>query len=352
MRTHKFISRTMKILVPAVALASLSLPAVALAGTLVPPKLVHEPVVPTNTVENNRLKTTAPVLGVRTPKNSGGYTLNPVCLGNFKVYTGSVAYQYYKWRVKCPNGARAVTNGSAYTTEDKHIIQQRGSLSVATLTYRGSGDLQRVVCYGRVGGNVIPGWMDVPDPGEIPQACNVEIWGTSVPATDYGVFKYANPGSFPNGNGWWPMSNTSSTASAVPIYAHKTMTPHEGRLCRGRVGSIYYPGTMKEQSNRWKCHMRTPNGPAVTTNFQLYLNPRTPRAWMTSGNQTASTIAWNRGLNVNTGSMPIYLCRQHSTKLYGMVINTASSDKKCVVNTTYASKQPAATNVFNIMYRR
>jgi len=334
----------------AVAAAATLAPALALAGTLVSPQLRSRPIVRPHTVQNGLLKTNAPVLGIRTPKARGGYTLNPVCLANGKVYVGTVEYQYSKFRVACPFNGKTIYNGSDYVAEDGHMIRQRGRLSTATLTYRMGTTGKRVICYGRVGNNVVPGWMDEPDPGTVPAACNVEVFGQSFAATDYGVFKYKDHASLPATEGWWTMSNTKVGESDIPLTAFK-LPIGGGYVCRAKQGSIYYPGTVIESAGNYRCQARTPNGPVSMASFSLYIAPRrNPQPALPYSTSLANSHNYGRGLNVNNSSMPVYLCKQYGTKLLGYVIDTPSA-RKCVVNTTNASKQPPNMGRFSLLRR-
>lgn len=339
--------------VPAsLALAVLTLPSVAAAGTLPRVQWRERPIVSPSKVANGQLKDTAPFLGIRTPKNTGGYTLNPVCKVGAKIFVGRVEYDHPKYRVVCPEGGEVAVNHTAYTTEPKQIIEQRGRLSLASLTYKYGNGQQRIICYGKVANQKVPGWMDVPEPGTVPEACNVQVFGTTVPATDYGVFKHKNPGALPTRNGWWTMSNNDYRESNLPIFAYKlSVTAGRGVLCRGKQGTVYWPGKLELKNNRYKCKIYTTGGPQVSTQFDVFLAPaKTKRPFMSTGSRQGHRQDWDRGLNMNNASMPTFLCRQGSTRLVGVAVGTASQ-KKCVVNTTAASKTAANMDNFSILHR-
>jgi hypothetical protein len=346
--------RTLSSLVSATAFfVGLAVPALASAGTLERVQWKKNPIVSPSHVANGQLKDSAPFVGVRTPKPSGGYTLNPVCRAGTKIYVGTVKYEHSKFRVLCPNGGEVAVNRNDYTTEPKQVIQQRGRLSLATLTFKYGNGQQRVICYGKVGDQRVPGWMDVPEPDTVPDACNVQVFGQTFAATDYGVFKDRRPGTLPSGNGWWRMDDRNYNTSNLPILTYKMpAVAGYGRLCRGKQGTAWWPGKLERVGDNYVCKIRTVGGVKSATTFDIFLAPaNAPRPAMTAGGRSGSKQDWNRGLNVNSSSIPAYLCRQAKTRLLGVAINTVSQ-RKCVVNTTAASKTAANMNSFSILWKR
>jgi hypothetical protein len=348
---NRLIRRPTALLLPAsLAVAALALPSTATAGTLPPLKWRSNPVVPASQVSGGKLRPSTSIVGAKGKNPSGQETVNPACLSGGKIYTGSVKKVKGKWRVTCPNFGKAAINADKYTTDAYSNIVQRPGLSVTTVTYRYGASGRRVLCYAELSGQMVPGWMELPEAGKAPQACNLEVFGSSVPITkNFGVFKYKNAGQMPSaGAGWWDMDTDRVVDSDIPIYAFGLPETDDKVICRSRAhNQTSLPGTLERIGSRYVCRVRTGGGTDDRDSFSLLVAPDSKKQPLFRGDQFQNGLKISQNHSVET-----YLCRQESTGLLGIAQYYNQGFPPCKVGTTAASKTEAAEKNYDILIRK
>ena len=291
----------------------------ASAGKLTPPSLASNPIVSPTVVDDGQLKTTAPVLGSRSSKPSGGFVLNPVCVTAKEVVVGTAQYQHSKWRIVCPDDGKAIVNGSAYTTEDKLMVTQRGGLSPATVSLRFAGGngvapFTRVLCYAKLaGGQTLPGVMEVPAKGTLPGVCRAKVMGTWVAFDDWGVFKYASSG-LASTDGWWsPGASWSTTTTDLPLYSYAP--PKREVLCRAKDpnSALFLPGELVQSGTGRSCRVfGSSSGFTTVSSFEIYVaHTQNSHPFVPTVAKTKANWSWSTGVLVHDGGSDatrVYAC--------------------------------------------
>lgn len=242
----------------------------------------HEPPVARHFVtESGLLKSNAPFLGARTKKAGGGYTLNPVCKvpngDKFRIRMGVLKKKpsgvYY---IDCPEDGKAAINGGDYTTETKQMIGQRGRLSTHTVMIEPDDtspyERKEALCFGIVAGNAVPGSIEVKNLRGVPDGCRVSLFGRTITANDYSVFKHRDGGTVPV-KGWWkiPANQRKANTFWVPIHAPRLFAGNF--VCRGRAVADSHPGKLAvDSSGKYYCSIPVRGFSWKATDFEVYVN--------------------------------------------------------------------------------
>ncbi len=300
-------------------------------------------------VQNGRFVVTSGLLSARSQKPGGGYYYNPVCkTPDGKIGTISpTTFQGYRWRWKClgVDGGEVIENGSDFTWEYMGQVQNRGSISIYSLTFEVNGQ-ERVICKGKVGGEELPGYFVMPTAGGVPGACQVLVMGQTVPATTFYVARRKPSGSgqptLSNGAGWVPRPLYENGPQAEMLY--RTTTKDGTKvLCRHKRNGKWWPGVLvpKEFQNKpgFACaaFIGTYN-PYESYDYEVYVSSkRTSKFdWERYGHQTN----FNNAVVLDPGTSASdrrYTC-QVGANTVGYVVGSA---KKCRIPqnpTTGASK--------------
>lgn len=325
------------IAVAAVGLASLPL-ALAHAYELEPAKwrtrYADNPFRSRSHVSNGRFVVDGGTLAARGQKPNGGYYYSPVCKtsdGRIGAATPTTFGSTWGW--ECLGGSgELIKNGSDFTWEYKGQVQNRGSISIYSLTYEVNGQ-QRVICKGRIGTEEMPGYFVLPSAGGVPSACQVTVMGQLVPATTYYVAKHRVTGSnqptVSNGAGWIERPNYNKGAQAEPLY--RTTTRDGSKvLCRAQQNGKWWPGVLVSRSfgsNKpgFACSAFTGTSTRSFFDYEVYVSSKSASkfGWEKYGTQTnySGAVVVDEGTNASN--------RRHACQIGNTVGYVEPGTKKC-----------------------
>lgn len=212
-------------------------------------------------VHNMMFKNTIDYVGGRISTNSGS-RLSPVCRTSDGRIGGATPYKSGStWRMKClgqtaAQGARALKLKARYTGEPDTVTRARGRLPQATVRVN-SGGKQKALCLATVGGQQVPGVMDIPavtSTAPLP-SCKVWLMGKLTPISRWAIVKYAV--AIPSQPNTWWSPGSGDQMPQLPTYVVRSGTKP---MCRtSQVFGAKWPGVLIRGSG--------PQGMSVYCNF-------------------------------------------------------------------------------------
>ena len=292
-----------------------------------------------SSVYNGMFKRSIDYVGGRIATNSGA-RLSPVCRTSDGRIGGATPYRSgNRWRMKClgktyAQGARALKLKSRYTAEADAITKARGRLPQATVKVQSGGQL-KALCLAKVGGQNIPGVMDIPSvqsTAALPP-CKIWVMGQLTGVSRWSIVKHAItiPGS---PNTWWSPGHGDNMPE-MPTYITRS---GPAPLCRSH----------KLHGTKWPGFVRRSNGPqgwsvycsftyldgsgslaaGKSKSFEVYLasDPSRPAFPRWGQAKSGTNISYSRGLEISTrNGERVYLCLQ----TYGQTGISMPSNRKC-----------------------
>lgn len=277
-----------------------------------------------SSVYNGMFKRTIDYVGGRIATNSGA-RLSPVCRTADGRIGGATPHKSGdKWGMKClgktyAQGARALKFKSRYTAESDTFTKARGRLPQATVKVQSGGQL-KALCLAKVGGQNIPGVMDIPSVHSTAAMPPCKIWfmGQLTGVPQWSIVKHAItiPAS---PNTWWSPGHGNSMPEMPTYFTRSGSAP----LCRShKLFDTKWPGVMRRSNGPqgWSvyCDFTYLNASGSlaagkTKSFEVYLasNPSRP-AFPRWGQAKSGTDAnYSRGLEISTHNGEwLYLCLQ------------------------------------------
>ncbi len=290
-------------------------------------------------VHDGMFKRSIDYMGGTIATNSGA-RLSPVCRTSDGRIGGATPYKSgNRWRMKClgktyGQGARALKFKGRYTAEPDTMTKARGRLPQATVKVRSDGEL-KALCLAKVGGQNVPGVMDIPSvhsTAALPP-CKVWLMGQLIGIPKWSIVKHvvAIP-STPNT--WWSPGQGDTTPE-LPTY---TLRSGPNALCRSHeLFGAKWPGTVRKTNG--------PQGMSVycdftyldasgttkagkTKSFEVYLasDPTRPAFPKWGPAKSGASANYSRGLEISkrNGSW-VYMCSQ----TFGKQGFSIAGDKKC-----------------------
>ncbi|MGH1343664.1 MAG: hypothetical protein ACRBN8_19050 [Nannocystales bacterium] len=277
--------------------------------------------------------------GGRVATNTGARLL-PVCKTADGRISGATPYKSgNRWRMKCmgetyAQGARALKMKSRYSAEPDTITKARGRLPQAAVKVRSGGSL-KALCLAKVGGQNVPGVMDIPSVhSDAPMPhCKVWLMGQLTGVARWSIVKHAI--SIPSSpNTWWNPGQGNSMPE-MPTYIMRSGT---SPLCRSHeLFGAKWPGTLHKSSGpsgmSVYCSFTYLNGSGAlkagkTKSFEVYLASDPDRAafpkWGSA--RPSASANYSRGLQISKRNGEwVYMCLQS----YGKLGFSTPGSKKC-----------------------
>lgn len=300
-------------------------------------------------VHNGMFKRSIDFAGGRIATNSGA-RLSPVCRTSDGRIGGATPYRSgNRWRMKClgetyGQGARALKVKSRYGGEPDTITKARGRLPQAAVKVRSGGAL-KALCLAQVGGQNVPGVMDIPSvhsDAALPP-CKVWLMGQLTGINRWSIVTHrVTIPSYPNT--WWSPGRGDSLPELPTYVLRSGPTP----LCRSHeLFGAKWPGSVHKSTG--------PSGLSVycnftyvdasgtvkagkTKSFEVYLasDPSRPAFPKWGQAKAGASATYGRGLQISKRNGEwIYMCLQ----TYGKRGFSTPSSKKCRAANGSASRE-------------
>jgi len=269
-----------------------------------------------------------------------GARLSPVCRTSDGKIGGAVPHKTGNtWQMKClgktyAQGARALKFKNRYSAEPDTITKARGRLPQRAVKVTSEGKV-KALCLAKIGGQNIPGVMDIPSvhsTAALPH-CKVWLMGQLTAVGNWSVITH-NVTLPARANTWWNPGSGDSLPQLPTYVLRSGPTP----MCRSHeLFGSKWPGMMRKSSG--------PNGRSVycdftyldtsgtvkqgkTQSFEIYLaaNPKKPAFPKWGPAKPGASANYSRGLEISKRNGKwLYMCSQ----TYGKRGVAIAAEKKC-----------------------